>query len=405
MIRTVISGIGILTVGTVGLFHDPANPMTRSHLQAKRPPRVNDVWESLYSLDPAVAVRHHSPDIRRFAAALQCILAGKNSESRQALLELTRSPDYRIRANSALLLRNMIPNQDFILAGVGVPTEPSETLEEPVSIPFRTGRSGLAMVSSHVNGQRCTMILDSGSTYSVLDDVTAARLGVRILGKAVFARNIAGNTVSLRPGVVEELRIGNLTFRNHPVAVIDKKNLIFWAPRKTFGIDGLIGWNTLQYCRVTIDMRKMRIVFTPPAESLEGERNLFWLGYPLIRIRDERGGWLNFGLDIGAGRSFLTPVGLSKLGHLRIYQGRIRMSGVGEKLNFVSRFVSELLLDIGNRSVRLTNLIVMPVDYGTFVRIDGIIGFDVASGYRISFDLKAGRFAMQPYARIRTESE
>jgi hypothetical protein len=93
--------------------------------------------------------------------------------------------------------------------------------------------------------------------------------------------------VPARPAVVAELRVGPVVVRNHPAIVIDAADLRFEDPElpEAIQIHGLLGWPLVRELDLTIDYASRRLVVRKPAERAAGERNFFWLGYPVVAAR------------------------------------------------------------------------------------------------------------------------
>ena len=100
------------------------------------------------------------------------------------------------------------------------------------SIPLKRNPKRTSLVEVTVNGQSLQLTMDTGG-YSLLGEDTARKLGVKVLlEKDGNVHGALGGASVKKLGLIEKLTLGNITFENLPVAIIDEE-------RNIIGIDAL----------------------------------------------------------------------------------------------------------------------------------------------------------------------
>lgn len=100
------------------------------------------------------------------------------------------------------------------------------------SIPLRRNPKRTSLVDVTVNGQSLQLTMDTGG-YSLLGEDTARKLGVKVLlEKDGNVHGALGGASVKKLGLIEKLTLGNITFQNLPVSIIDEE-------RNIIGIDAL----------------------------------------------------------------------------------------------------------------------------------------------------------------------
>jgi hypothetical protein len=161
-------------------------------------------------------------------------------------------------------------------------------------------------------------------------------------------------------------------------------------------IDGVIGADLLRRMDLVIDAAAGTLTISQPAHVSHAARNLFWVGYPVVRLVSHDGQPLLFGLDTGAEGSFVTPALLRKLPRTPIAARRGTINGLGPaamKTDWVAR---EIRVSDGDYAIALRNSPVAPDRRWTFVTFDGVIGSDVAIATRLHLDFTNGVFDIRP---------
>jgi hypothetical protein len=159
----------------------------------------------------------------------------------------------------------------------------------------------------------------------------------------------------------------------------------------------MIGTDVLRHLDVVIDARAGTITLRRPSRRNVATRNLFWVGYPVVRLVTRDGRPVIFGLDTGAEGTYVTTTLLRKLPRTPVAARRNSLVGLGASQQGSSRPRSRrgsrgTALSDGNYAVALKNVPIMPRSAGTFVEFDGVIGSDVALATRMHLDFTNGVF-------------
>ena len=366
--------------------------------------------EAAESLDfPAEAPDGWSDGQARLAGAVRLALDGRHDEAAAALPTLGETADdadlrkqswdslgeilfaadrwddfLRHRAAFSAALADDLPLAE---AWRGLPPE-TLTLREAEPLPLAWSASGVPMVDVTVNGRRRRFWLDTGAGRTVLSSAAAAACGVSPLGPAT--------TVPVRPAVIDRLEAGPLVLEHHPALVIQQEHLEFrpGPSARPVRIDGLLGWSALRRLAVVLDGPGRRLRLRRPAEPAAGERNLFWLGLPLVRAAAPDGRRLLLHLDSGAGRTSLTARGLERLGADRSRPAQSALFVAGGVQRVETRNVDGAAFTLAGWRLEFPRLRAYADRTHLFYSLDGTLGSDVIRQAVVTIDATGGRFTL-----------
>jgi hypothetical protein len=320
---------------------------------------------------------------QRAAEAHVCILF---HESRWADL-LRRYPDAEASANVIPLVRawaNAPPERVTF-------TAPSATLPatlEDVDMPF---------VEVHVGDRAYRFLLDTGATFTLISSEVAEAAGMAPSSDGADIGTATTRRLSVKPAVLPRLTVGNAVFENHPCVVADPEDLNFKFLLLSFlRLDGVLGWNAIQRLDLDVDFRVPEVTIRAP-RSRAGERNLFWLGKPLVRARLADGIPILAGLDTGASASSVLPLFFEVLPREYVEkttgktsEGTERVWGAGGDERMPSRTVEKLSVVLDRHLLEFRNLesgrttlspIFIPVlQFGNDIALKGRMRIDFANG-------------------------
>ena len=158
----------------------------------------------------------------------------------------------------------------------------------------------------------------------------------------------------------------------------------------------MIGTDVLRHLDVVMDARAGTITLRRPRRYAGARRNLFWVGYPVVRLVTPDGRPVLFGLDTGAEGTYVTNDAAQEgCRALRWRCVATRSSvlaatpGARRSRAWVARQVP---LSDGNYAIMLNNVPIMPPQRWTFVDFDGVIGSDIALATRMHLDFTNGVF-------------
>ena len=90
-----------------------------------------------------------------------------------------------------------------------------------VGIPTRRLKSGHYQAMAQVDGQRLSLIIDSGASTSILDNATAVRLGLSLRRSRTRVSGLGAPAQRALNGRLDDVRLGALRLDSLPVVVLD----------------------------------------------------------------------------------------------------------------------------------------------------------------------------------------
>ena len=90
-----------------------------------------------------------------------------------------------------------------------------------VGIPTRRLKSGHYQAMAQVDGQRLSLIIDSGASTSILDNASAVRLGLTLRSSRTRVSGLGAPAQRALSGRLDDVRLGGLRLDSLPVVVLD----------------------------------------------------------------------------------------------------------------------------------------------------------------------------------------
>lgn len=90
-----------------------------------------------------------------------------------------------------------------------------------VGIPTRRLKSGHYQAMAHVNGQRLSLIIDSGASTSILDNASAVRLRLPLRSSRTRVSGLGAPAQRAMSARLDDVRLGGLHLDSLPVVVLD----------------------------------------------------------------------------------------------------------------------------------------------------------------------------------------
>lgn len=134
------------------------------------------------------------------------------------------------------------------------------------TLPFVT-KKGVPLVEVNVNGERLTMIVDSGATANVMDRSEFNRLNTG--SSPVLEVSLVGfgsEKVSVKSQSIDKLRVGLLTCPPMKTLIVDLDHLNLTQNGRR--VEGVLGYEFLSNFRVAINFKK-REIYLWDRESVE----------------------------------------------------------------------------------------------------------------------------------------
>lgn len=237
---------------------------------------------------------------------------------------------------------------------------------------------------------------DTGASMNVISEDLARKYHVRIFAsQAGETRTATPRRVKVRFGVIDSLELGAFTLRNVPVAVMSGRDLSMGVP--FLRIPGIIGWPVIARFRTTFDYPRRLIHLAIPAETTGRLRNLFFAGIPVVEVRVNGSGPLNFLLDTGAAGSLLTHSGWARLDPPPPLSSAVGcLGGAGGSDVGSLRLVRGAALTVASHTLQPLTLQLhsLPVEELP-IGIDGLLGEDVLRHFVVTIDARHGQLILE----------
>jgi hypothetical protein len=207
-----------------------------------------------------------------------------------------------------------------------------------VVVAMEHDKPRIPRVETRVNETRVSGIIDSGAAMTIVSDRLAAEARLPFLGDLTGTfYGLLNEPIEVRFAMIDRLRIGDMTVRSVPVAVMSGEKMKFFTMNRTpFHIDMLIGANFLREFVIELDFVESSLSLTWVSEDERkpaDDQNLFFVqGKPLVHATVERRGWYLFILDTGSEVTYLNSAEFHKeqLGSsfAKVYSGA-ELQGLG----------------------------------------------------------------------------
>jgi hypothetical protein len=410
-----------LAIGLVGCFHSS---------RALRQERRVSYWEALAELHPEEAIASaRTPSEKEFAEALGNLMSGdlETAEQRFGKLRGTAT-DSIIRAGSRVIYTATLQYQEKWGALAVLKDEPSQPKGDradkasielwaaafknvpPKTFTYRSVAARLAMSVSSVGtplvpvriGDKVyNFWLDTGSSLTMLASDVARDLNITPLEPDTLEIVTSTGRVQANPALISELEIGQLVVRNAPTMVVDESMMRMREPKPIersthVKIDGIIGFDIIRQMDLEVDYGENILRLRDPSKSRpDGDRNMFWVGLPVIRLTSTDGVPLHFGLDTGAQLTFVTETLLEKL---QLEAARIesrRVGGLGGEVSLRAPVLPDLKVLVRGFPILFRGAVVRAPVYQVLASLDGVLGGDVWNSGIVRIDMTNGVFAIR----------
>jgi hypothetical protein len=402
-----------------------------------RPAQERDFWSDIAVLDIAAAEKTaRSVDERFFTVALKTLMESDPDAAAVAFGALhTNATDYMVRSRARVGLTMALswrsdwpalariptdsdssgPTNDPVVvqAGVerwaralaGVPSPDVSVPEQPVVLPMRRSALGTPVVTVRINGRPHEFWLDTGASMTLLSSDVAVDAGVVLAAPDTLALGVVAGHIPARAVFIDSLSLGPVLARGLSAALVGPgalrmdRRVVSGIPQ-SITIAGVIGTDLLRHLDIVLDAGAGTITIRRPRRDVHAQRNLFWVGYPVVKLVTREGRPALFGLDTGAEGTFVTTALLRKLPRTRVAARRTTFSGLGSETELTHWVAREIALSDGDYAIALKNTPVAPERRWTFVIFDGVIGSDVALASRMHLDFANGIFDVRPSAKV-----
>jgi predicted aspartyl protease len=384
----------------------------------------------LADLYPAEAVAAaHTDSERGFAQALANLMAGEIEKAEEGFAELRRSAtDSVIRAGSRVIYTATLQYQekwDVLAALKDEPSQPKADRTDKASIewwaaafknipratvtfrsqstlmPISVSPVGTPLVPIRIGGKEYHFWLDTGSSMTMLASDVAHDLNIVPLVPDTLEIVTSTGRVKAHPALLPQFQMGNLFVRNAPTMIVDESLMQMREPKtieasSRVKIDGIIGFDIIRQLDLEVDYGDNSVRVRNPATSRrESERNMFWVGLPVVRLTSSDGIPLHFGLDTGAQQTFVTETLLDKL---QLQAARVesrRVGGLGGEISLRAPVLPDVRLFVRNFPILFKSAVVRAPVYQVLASLDGVLGGDIWNSGVVRIDMTNGIFAVR----------
>lgn len=415
--RAVIATVALAIVGCV--------PSTRSR---RPPPRIN-YWEALAELRANEAIRAARTESEKaFATSLKSLMAGDLEKAEEGFGRLRRTgTDSVIRLGSRVIYTATLQYQENwpalaalraespqpagertdrasieLWAGAfkDVPPKTFTFRSQSVVLPMSVSAVGTPLIPVRIGGKVYYFWLDTGSSMTMLASDVARDLNITPLVPDTLEIVTSTGRVTARPALLPQLQIGQLVVRNAPTMIVDESLMQMREPKPIerspqVKIDGIIGFDIIRQLDLEVDYSENALHLRNPASSRpDPDRNMFWVGLPVVRLTSTDGLPLHFGLDTGAQLSFVTETLLDKL---QLQAARIesrKIGGLGGEISLRAPVLPDLRLLVRGFPILFKGAVVRAPVYQVLASLDGVLGGDVWNSGTVRIDMTNGVFAV-----------
>jgi hypothetical protein len=260
---------------------------------------------------------------------------------------------------------------------------------------------GTPLIPVRIGGKVYNFWLDTGSSLSMLASDVARDLNISPLVPDTLEIVTSTGRVKANPALIPQLEIGQLVVRNAPAMVVEESMMEMSEPRAIemsthVKIDGIIGFDIIRQMDLEVDYSENVLRLRDPSNSRpDGDRNLFWVGLPVIRLMSTDGIPLHFGLDTGAQLTFVTETLLDKL---QMQAARIesrRVGGLGGEISLRAPVLPDLRVMVRRYPILFKGAVVRAPVYQVLASLDGVLGGDVWNSGIVRIDMTNGVFAIR----------
>lgn len=402
--------------------------------RSQRPlPRFN-YWEALAGLHPAEAIAAARTDSEKeFAESLNSLMGGDVEKAEQGFDRLRKlASDSIIRAGSRVIYTATLQYQEkwaalaalrdqpaqpgadrpdkasielWALAFRNVPGKTFTFRGQSVEMPMSVSAVGTPLVPVKIREKVYHFWLDTGSSMTMLSSDVARDLGIGALVPDTLEIVTSTGRVAAHPALIPQLQIGLLLVRNAPAMIVDESMMRMRKPNPTehgphLKIDGIIGFDIIRRLDIEVNYAEFALRVRDPAHSRRTrERNMFWVGLPVVKLTSTDGIPLHFALDTGAQLTFVTETLLDKL---QLRAARIesrKVGGLGGEISLRAPVLSDLRVLVRDFPIIFRGAVVRAPVYQVLASLDGVLGGDVWNSGVVRIDMTNGVFAVRASSR------
>lgn len=400
------------------------------HTPVVRPTRHVGYWEALAELHPVEAIAAARTESEKaFAQGLLSLMDGNLEKAEQEFGHLRgTATDSVIRAGSRVIYTATLQYQEKWPALTALKNEPSQSSADRIDkasierwaaafenvpektiafraqsvlLPMLVSAVGTPLVRVRIGDNEYHFWLDTGSSMTMLASDVAQDLNIDPLVPDTLEIVTSTGRVKAHPALLPRLQIGQILIRNAPTMIVHESAMQMREPKPSelsprVKIDGIIGFDIIRQLDLEVDYSEGTLRLRNPATSRrELDRNMFWVGLPVVRLTSGDGVPLQFALDTGAQQTFVTETLLDKL---QLRAARVesrRVGGLGGEISLRAPVLPELRVFVRGFPILFKSAVVRAPVYQVLASLDGVLGGDVWNSGVVRIDMTNGVFAVR----------
>jgi len=387
-------------------------------------------WEALAALHPVQAIAAaRTESEKKFAEGLRSLMVGDFENAEQGFGQLRHTAtDSIIRGGSRVIYTATLQYQEkwdalaalkneasqpkadrtdrasiewWAVAFRSIPPKTITFRARSVVLPMSVSPVGTPLVPVRIGGKDYNFWLDTGSSMTMLASDVARNLNIRPLVPDTLEIVTSTGRVKAHPALLPQLLIGTLLVRNAPTMIVDESLMQMRDPKPVepgpkVKIDGIIGFDIIRQLDLEVDYGERTLLVRNPATSRrESDRNMFWVGLPVVGLTSVDGVPLHFGLDTGAQQTFVTETLLDKLGLKAARVESRRVGGLGGEISLRAPVLPDIRLLVRGFPILFKSAVVRAPVYQVLASLDGVLGGDVWNSGVVRIDMTNGIFAVR----------
>jgi len=401
-------------------FHSPG---------ALRPAHSINYWEALADLRPDEAVElARTTSEKEFAQSLRSLMEGDMDEAEKGFGQLRRTAsDSVIRTGSRVIYTATLQYQEkwealaairsessepkadrsdrasierWATAFKGVPQKSLTFRSQSATLPVSVSAVGTPLIPVRIAGRLYRFWLDTGSSMTMLASDVARDLNIVPLVPDTLEIVTSTGRVTANPSLIPEMQIGQVMVRNAPTMIVSESMMRITEPRPTdpgtqMKLDGIIGFDIIRQLDLEVDYGEGTMRLRNPGTSRRlGNRNMFWVGLPVVGLTSTDGIPLHFGLDTGAQVTFVTETLLDKLQLQAARTESRRVGGLGGEISLRAPVLPDLRVLVRGFPILFRGAVVRAPVYQVLASLDGVLGGDIWNSGVVRIDMTNGVFAV-----------
>jgi predicted aspartyl protease len=401
-------------------FHSPGGLHPSRHI---------NYWEAIADLHPDEAVEAaRTPSEKAFAQSLKSLMEGDLDSAEKGFGVLRRSAtDSIIRTGSRVIYTATLQYQEKwgVLAALrSESTEPRADRTDRASIerwaaafrnvpekslsfraqsallPMSVSAVGTPLIQVRIGGKSYNFWLDTGSSMTMLASDVAQDLNILPIVPDTLEIVTSTGRVAANPSLIPEMQIGQVVVRNAPTMIVTESMMRISEARPIdqatrMKLDGIIGFDIIRQLDIEVDYGEGTMRLRNPATSRHlADRNMFWVGLPVVRLTSTDGIPLHFGLDTGAQLTFVTETLLDKLQLVAARTESRRVGGLGGEISLRAPILPDLRVLVRGFPILFKGAVVRAPVYQVLASLDGVLGGDIWNSGVVRIDMTNGIFTV-----------